>query len=450
MVKTAFVSEELPNLLRNRDGIKIGPFGSQLKKEFLSGQGQYRVYGQENVYADNFTIGNRHIDSAKFLDLMSCELIGGDVVISTMGTIGQCSIVPEGIQAGIMDSHLIRLRLNPKLINRLYFKYYIQSERVQRQIKELSVGGIMDGLSTTIVKKIVVDYPPLPEQHRIAEALSDTDALLAAMEKLISKKRAIKQSAMQELLTGKQRLPGFEGEFVNVNLVANSSLKARIGWQGLTSAEYLESGYAYLITGTDFSNGKITWNTCHYVDRYRYDQDINIQIANGDVLITKDGTIGKVAIVSGLTKKATLNSGVFVLRPKGNVYDHRFIYYVLLSQIFIDFLDKLAAGSTINHLYQKDFVTFELNVPPTVAEQTAIAEILSDMDAEIDSLTAKLNKLRNIKQGIMSELLTGKIRLADSMPAKTAVEVYLKQEAEPIRQVAENTASKRTLLQGGN
>jgi type I restriction enzyme S subunit len=268
-------------------------------------------------------------------------------------------------------------------------------------------------LSAKIIENIKVNIPPLSEQRRIAEVLSDTDALVSALEKLIAKKRAIKQGAMQELLTGKRRLPGFSGEWVNMNLAENSTLKARIGWQGLTTVEYLDSGYSYLITGTDFINGKIAWETCHYVDKYRYDQDTNIQITNGDVLITKDGTIGKIAIVSELKKKATLNSGVFVLRPKTDTYDHRYVYYVLLSQIFIDFLDKLAAGSTINHLYQKDFVNFEFVIPPTVAEQTAIASILSDMDAEIEALLKKLNKLRNIKQGMMSELLTGHIRLID-------------------------------------
>lgn len=297
-------------------------------------------------------------------------------------------------------------------------------------------------LTVPQIRDVELRLPPLPEQHRIAVALSDTDSLIAALEKLIAKKRSIKQGVMQELLTGKRRLPGFEGEFVRMNLVANSTLKARIGWQGLTTAEYLDSGYSYLITGTDFNNGKIAWDTCHYVDKHRYDQDTNIQVVNGDVLITKDGTIGKVAIVSGLTKKATLNSGVFVLRPKGNTYNNRYVYYVLLSQIFIDFLDKLAAGSTINHLYQKDFVTFEFGVPPTVIEQTAIAEILSDMDAEIDALVAKLNKLRNIKQGMMSELLTGRTRLTEAEPTKATVVVYPEQATEPIRKVAEDTAPK--------
>jgi len=111
-----------------------------------------------------------------------------------------------------------------------------------------------------------------------------------------------------------------------------------------------------------------------------------------------------------------------VIRPKNNAYNSVYAYYVLLSEIFSEFLSKLAAGSTINHLYQKDFANFEFMIPPTNNEQTAIAEILSDMDAEIDSLTSKLNKARQIKQGMMQELLTGRIRLVEQ-EAKTTSKV---------------------------
>lgn len=291
-----------------------------------------------------------------------------------------------------------------------YFYYYF-SRYFFNEVAKYTAKSSVDSVRRAMIAYMEIPLPPLPEQRAIAAALSDVDGYITALERLITKKRNIKQGAMQELLTGKRRLPSFSGEWKDMNLAINSTLKARIGWQGLTTDEYLDEGYAYLITGTDFRNGKIAWVTCHFVDKYRYDQDVNIQVDNGDILITKDGTIGKVAIVSGLNKKATLNSGVFVLRPKANAYDSRYVYYILLSQIFADFLNKLEAGSTINHLYQKDFVTFEFELPPTLVEQTAIAAILSDMDAEIDALTAKLAKIRDIKQGMMQELLTGRIRL---------------------------------------
>lgn len=294
-----------------------------------------------------------------------------------------------------------------------YFYYYFK-ENFYNEVSKYTAKSSVDSVRRDMIAKMIIPLPPLPEQKVIAETLSDADGLIASLEKLIEKKKAIKQGAMQQLLTGKKRLPGFSGEWVKMNLFEKSKLKARIGWQGLTTAEYLTEGYSYLITGTGFINGAIDWENCHYVDKKRYDQDPNIQINNGDILITKDGTIGKVALVKGLSYPATLNSGIFVIRPlKEGSYFPGFVFYVMSSSIFNDFLNKLSAGSTISHLYQKDFVGFEFFAPPTLDEQIAIANILSDMDNEIEALQKKLTKIRNIKQGMMQELLTGRIRLVD-------------------------------------
>jgi type I restriction enzyme S subunit len=261
-----------------------------------------------------------------------------------------------------------------------------------------------------ILNNTELPFPPLPEQRAIAEVLSDVDALITALDRLIAKKRAIKKGAMQDLLTGKTRLPGFSGPWRAYSIGNDSTLNARIGWHGLTTDEYLANGDYYLVTGTDFAGGMIDWNSCHFVDKERYDQDEKIQLEPGDVLITKDGTIGKVAYVDHLPGEATLNSGVFVIRPKDGVYDSRYLYHVLSSSIFQVFLKQLQAGSTISHLYQKDFVNFEF-LAPSRREQKAIATVLSDMDAEIIALEARHDKIRTIKQGMMQQLLTGRIRL---------------------------------------
>ena len=130
----------------------------------------------------------------------------------------------------------------------------------------------------------------------------------------------------------------------------------------------------------------------------------------GDVLLTKDGTIGKVGYVDTLPGPATLNSGVFVIRPHDGRYDSRFFYYVMTSRAFDEFLAKLQAGSTISHLYQKDFVDFSFSAPG-VPEQTAIADVLSDIDADLVALEARRVKAQALKQGVMQQLLTGNIRL---------------------------------------
>lgn len=192
------------------------------------------------------------------------------------------------------------------------------------------------------------------------------------------------------------------------NIVENSTMKARIGWQGLTVAEYLDNGDYFLITGTDFVDGKIKWDTCHFVNKERYAQDKNIQIRVGDILITKDGTIGKIVYVDKLPLPATLNSGVFVIRPKDKAYLPIFMFYIFKSFYFRDFLNKLVAGSTINHLYQKDFESFNFPLPQKRTEQTAIATALNDVDALIQKLEQLIAKKRNIKTGVMQELLTPK------------------------------------------
>jgi type I restriction enzyme S subunit len=263
----------------------------------------------------------------------------------------------------------------------------------------------MASLNTQILSNVKIILPRnIAEQQAIAEALSDADALIQSLEQLIVKKRQIKQGAMQELLCPKD-------DWLEKRLGNTAILKARIGWQGLTTAEYLDSGNYYLVTGTDFTGGYVDWDHCHFVDVSRYKQDKNIQLREHDVLVTKDGTIGKVALVNHLCKPATLNSGVFVMRPIDEAFHPEYFYYLLSSSVFIEFLNQLSAGSTINHLYQKDFVNFIYKTPAIIGEQIAIASILSDMDTEIDTLEKRLNKSRRLKQGMMQELLTGRIRL---------------------------------------
>lgn len=189
-------------------------------------------------------------------------------------------------------------------------------------------------------------------------------------------------------------------------------LKARIGWQGLTTGEYLPQGDYVLITGTDFNDGYIDWKNCYYVSKWRYDQDINIQIKEGDVLISKDGTIGKVAFLDSIPGPGTLNSGVFVVRPKqDNVMNKSYLSWIFKSIWFKSFIAQLTAGSTINHLYQKDFVKFQLVYPNDISEQSRIATALSAIDNLISELGKLIEKKRAIKKGAMQQLLTGKKRL---------------------------------------
>lgn len=351
----------------------------------------------------------------------------GDVLISAAGTLGR-SVIFDGKDAYFQDSNIVWLDIDKtKLCNEYLYHYY---KVIQWASFE---GSTIARLYNGIICNTHLALPKTEEQEQIATILSKMDKLIFTLEKQISKKKAIKQGAMQELLTGKKRLPGFSGDWQNFNLMKHSKIKARIGWQGLKKSEYLDSGYALLVTGTDFDNGWVQWDSCHYVTRSRYEQDRNIQIQNNDILITKDGSLGKAALVQGLSKLATLNSGIFVIRPLQNAYDPVFVYHILSSFVFKDFLDKLSAGSTIIHLYQKDVGKFEFLLPPTIEEQKAIAAVLSEMDADIAALEEKLTKYRQVKQGMMQQLLTGKIRLKNDVVDSVHTEQKTSAKISPVR-----------------
>ncbi len=188
-------------------------------------------------------------------------------------------------------------------------------------------------------------------------------------------------------------------------------VKAIVGWKGLKSDEFLAEGFAYLVTGSDFRNNEVNWKECYHIDEERYNDDPFIQLKNEDLLITKDGTIGKLAIVRKLDKPACLNSGIFVVRSTNKDFSTEFLFWILKSKAFTQFNEYTSYGSTIQHLYQNVFVEFSYPFP-TPSEQTAIAAYLDRKTAEIDELIADKKRLLELyeeeKTAIINELVTGK------------------------------------------
>ena len=168
-----------------------------------------------------------------------------------------------------------------------------------------------------------------------------------------------------------------------------SWLKGRIGWQGLKSDEYTDEG-AYLITGTDFDKGRINWDTCAHITVERFNEDSDIHIQEGDLLITKDGTIGKVAIARDCPAMVSLNSGVMLIRNiRKQKYHDKYLYYILNSNQFLKWYELSQNGaSTIKHLYQEQFYNFRFSYPP-LPEQEAIAAYLDEKCAVIDDTIAE-------------------------------------------------------------
>lgn len=186
-------------------------------------------------------------------------------------------------------------------------------------------------------------------------------------------------------------------------------VKARVGWKGLKSDEFLQDGYAYLVTGSDFKNDKVNWKECYLIDKERYDEDPYIQLQDEDLLITKDGTIGKLAIVNNLDKPACLNSGIFVVRSTKDDFSTEFLFWILKSKMFTQFNEYTSYGSTIQHLYQNVFVEFGYTFP-SKEEQIAIASYLDRKIAEIDALIADKKRLLELyeeeKTAVINQAVT--------------------------------------------
>ena len=181
-------------------------------------------------------------------------------------------------------------------------------------------------------------------------------------------------------------------------------MHARIGWQNLRTSEFLDNGDYMLITGTDFMDGAVNFDTCHYVERERYEQDKHIQIRNGSILITKDGTLGKVAYIQGLTMPATLNAGVFnvEIRDEKEV-DNRYLFQYLKAPFLMDYVDKKATGGTIKHLNQNILVDFPV-VLPQKDEQAKIGEYFLGIDNLITLHQRKYDKLTNVKKSMLGKM----------------------------------------------
>ena len=197
------------------------------------------------------------------------------------------------------------------------------------------------------------------------------------------------------------------------------TLNARIGWQRLTKAEYMSKGDYLLITGTDFTEThEIDYSTCVYVTEERYKQDPKIQLKNGDILITKDGTLGKVAQVKGLEMPATLNGGVFVVRCKDGSLENRFILHYLLSNHFQSVVEQQKTGSTISHLTQTLFSRLMIPIPP-LEIQREIVRILDNFTELTAELTARKAQYSHYRDKLLSYTSTTQMeKLGDTCEMK--------------------------------
>lgn len=308
---------------------------------------------------------------------------------------------------GKFDVHQRVYRMSDfsEYLNGFYFFLYF-SNHFYNRIMQMTAKSSVDSVRREMIAKMLIPLPSLDEQISISKALSDADALIESLEKLIKKKRQIKQGTMQQFFNADSM-----GEVIPLEEI--SSLKGRIGWQGLKQSEFTNNhDEPYLITGMNFKDGAIRWNEVYHISEERYQIAKEIQLKSDDVLMTKDGTIGKMLFIDSIPypHKASLNSHLLLLRPLQKKYYPKYLYYQMISKRFIDFIELSKSGTTFFGISQAAVGKYPVLLP-SMKEQIQIAEILTDMDDEIALLELKLTKAHQIKQGMMQELLTGRVRL---------------------------------------
>ncbi|WP_236593874.1 restriction endonuclease subunit S [Burkholderia gladioli] len=319
-------------------------------------------------------------------EIAKYALCSGDVLFNRTNTIdlvGKTSIY-RGEQPAIFAGYLIRVKAKSDLLDSRFLNYTLNTELAKKySLKVLSIAVGQANINGQKLRTYPIPLPPTTvEQSAIATALSDVDALLSSLDALIAKKRDIKQAAMQQLLTGETRLPGFEGKWDVKRLKDIAPLQRGFD---LPTSELVQGDYPVV-----YSNGVLNYHAKY-------------QVEGPGVVTGRSGTIGNVTYVEG--RYWPHNTALWVTSFKGN--DPRFVFY-LYSRIG---LDRFATGSGVPTLNRNDVHAFSVEISPTKQEQTAIAEVLSDMDAELAALEARRDKTRLLKQGMMQELLTGKTRL---------------------------------------
>lgn len=301
---------------------------------------------------------------------------------------------------------LIKASINHEISDSKYVFYALHTQRYWDWVAITSMRSGQPGINGNEYSSFQIPYPQLTEQQKIAEVLSDVDGLIASLEKLIEKKKALKQGVMQELLTGKRRLPGFSGEWIETSFESIYSFAKEGGTPSTSNELYYKNGNIPFVKIEDLSAKYISTCTT-FITNEGVDNSSAWIVPTNSVILSNGATIGEVSInrIPVATKQ-----GILGIIPSTGV-DFEFLYYLFSMASFRDDVKRITTHGTMDCAYLKDLNTIRLFIPSDKNEQIAISSILSEIDNELERKKRVLEKYRQLKSGMMSKLLTGRIRL---------------------------------------
>ena len=386
------------------------------------GEKVYKTEGRPFLRSQNIGWGYLILDDVAFINeethsaFNSTEIEQEDVFLNITGaSIGRSAVADDRVVGGNVNQHVCIIRNMKGQLYPRYLNYFLLSRQGQKQIDSFQAGGNRQGLNFGQIRSFLIALPPtLDEQTAIASVLSDTDALIQSLDRFIEKKRLIKQGAMQELLTGKKRLPGFSGEWKIWTLFDLAGRKKEQFDDGdWIEAEYLTDKGVRLIQTGNIGVGRFQdKETKKYISFNSFDTLRCKRVIPGDLLICRLAEpAGRACIMPDLGEEKVITAvDVTIFRPDLQLAESRFLLQVFCTSDWFQKISDQCGGSTRSRIARGALGKIEIKVP-LPEEQTAIAAILSDMDAEIEALEEKQDKYKAIKQGMMQELLTGRIRI---------------------------------------
>ena len=341
----------------------------------------------------------------------SREVKSGDFILSNSMSFGRPYILK--IDGCIHDGWLA-IQEYSKSYDTEYLYYILSSEDVFSQYVAMAAGSSVKNLNKDKVSDVKIPLPPLPEQKRIAAVLGNVDKLIDNLSRQIEKKRLVKQGVMQDLLTGRKRLPGFTGEWENGTLRGKVNCLRGVSYSGLHDVFAEESDRTIrLLRSNNIQEARFVDYDVQFINRLcaseeqmLREDDIMVCMANGSKeLVGKSCYFDK-----RLNALYTFGAFMACLRARTSEVCMSYVFQLLNSKSYWENIALALSGSSINNLRPGDILDMSFSWP-TLAEQKAIAKVLGDMDVEIAKLEAKFEKYRQLKQGLMNDLLTGKVRI---------------------------------------
>ena len=349
--------------------------------------GKYRFYGAQGIidYIDDYIFDGEYLLLAE----------DGENLKSNKQDLAQ---LVDGKFWVNNHAHILRTK---EVCRLRYFYYWINN----KNMAEYVTGSAQPKLSQASLKKMIIHLPSLEIQDRILNVITPIDEKIKENTKINENLAQQIETILLAFLNGSGTTSVKLGDYLYI--------KGRIGWKGLKKSEYLsQSGYR-IINGESLTKSGIDWSKAGYISEERYVESPEIMLKVGDILLSKDGTIGKIGYIDNLELPTSVASGIFVIRnTKPDIISTTFIYYLLKSRLFTSFIAARTEGSVIPHLYQKDFMEFEFPLP-TSDKMAEFEEITGPLFSRIVNNLNENKRLSLLRDSLLPKLMSGELDVSN-------------------------------------